>query len=75
MSVYVCKKCGTHKNIGFAVEVIPKSEDAPDDIWEIRVNATCSGCGDWISIDVTSAMVAFFGYFGPDRDEGTLMLD
>ena len=75
MSVYICKKCGTHENIRFAVELIPENEDMPDDVWAGRVNAVCSGCGDWISVDVTSAMADFFEYFGPNRDEGTLMLD
>ena len=74
MSVYTCKKCGTHKNIRFTVELIPENGDTPNDVWAVYVDASCSGCGDWISVDVTSAMADFFDYFGPNRDDGTLML-
>ena len=75
MSVYTCKKCGTHENIRLTVELIPENGDTPNDVQAVWVDASCSGCGDWISVDVTSAMADFFDYFGPNRDEGTLMLD
>lgn len=75
MSVYTCKKCGTHENIRLTVELIPESGDTPNDVWSVWVDASCSGCGDWISVDVTSAMADFFDYFGPNRGYGTLMLD
>ena len=75
MSVYTCKKCGTHENIRFGVELMPENDETPNDVLTVRVNAVCSGCGDWISVDVTSAMDDFFEYFGPNRDEGTLRLD
>lgn len=75
MSVYTCKKCGTHENIRFTVELIPENDEMPNDVWTVWVDAECSGCGDWIAVDVTSAIADFFEYFGPNRDEGTLMLD
>jgi hypothetical protein len=75
MSVYTCKKCGTHENIRLTVELIPENGDTPNDVQAVWVDASCSGCGDWISVDVTSAMSDFFDYFGSNRDEGTLMLD
>lgn len=75
MSKYICKKCGTHENIEFSVELIPESKDTPDDVATVWVYAECTGCGDWITVDVTDAMDDFFEYFGPNRDEGTLMLD
>lgn len=75
MSEYICKKCGTHENIEFFVELIPENKDTPDDVSTVWVDAECTGCGDWIAVDITSAMADFFEYFGPNRDDGTLMLD
>lgn len=75
MSEYTCKKCGTHENIRFAVELILENDGTSNDVRTVWVEATCTGCGDWIDVDVTSAMDDFFEYFGSNRDEGTLMLD
>ena len=76
MSEYFCKKCGTNEHISFGVEVIPMDKEKPEgDVYAIYVDAVCDGCGDWISVDVTPNMADFFDYFGPNRDEGTLMLD
>lgn len=75
MTEYFCKKCGTGEHIEFAVEVVPEDESKPTgDVHSIWVNAACGGCGDWICVDVTSAMADFFDYFGENRDEGTLRL-
>ena len=72
---FFCKKCGTNEHIGFGVEVVPMDEAKPNgEVYSIRVNAVCDGCGDWISVDVTGAMGDFFDYFGESRDEGTLRL-
>ena len=75
MSVYTCRKCGTHENIRFTVVPMPENDETPNDVRTVWVNAVCYGCGDWIAVDVTDAMADFFEYFGPNRDDGTLMLD
>ena len=41
MSEYTCKKCGTHENIRFAVELIPENDETPNDVWTVWVNAEC----------------------------------
>ena len=66
MSNLICKKCGTDEHFEFEASRHGSS------IW---VLTKCTGCGDWIYVDVTPALGDLFEYFGPNRGEGTLRLD